>query len=213
MSSQQITPPTTEPLTIAAAKAIIRTDNDSAEHDAWLASLITTARQQVEHDTGRRLMTQTWRHQQHYWPREPYILLPTTPVQRIAAIEFNLEHTPDPLDAEATPEDPAETGYIPLTGADAGWLLSEDTATYQTLALLPSAAWPTEPLRPPGLVITYICGYATPPAPLVEAMAALLTYWYDNPEAAIASTAYKAEVGIMPFRYQTLIQPYIMWRR
>ena len=34
---------------------------------------------------------------------------------------------------------------------------------------------------------------------------------YDNPEAAIASTAYKAEVGILPLRYQELIAPFKLW--
>ena len=32
----------------------------------------------------------------------------------------------------------------------------------------------------------------------MEAIASLIAYWYDNPEAAIASTTYKAEVASCP---------------
>ena len=158
-------------------------------------------------------MPQTWLYGAMYWPREPYILLPQAPVQRVVSIEYTIDHTPDPLDAAAGPTNPPETGYIPLPFAQAGYTLDQRDSTYQAIRLQPGVTWPTDPLRLPGLNITYVCGYVQPPAPLIEAMGALIAYWYDNPEAAIASTVYKAEVGVLPLRYQTLIQPYVLWRR
>ena len=41
-----LTPPASQPLTLADAKAIIRTDDDSGDHDALIARLIDVARQQ-----------------------------------------------------------------------------------------------------------------------------------------------------------------------
>ncbi len=208
-----LTPPASQPLTLTDAKAIIRTDDDSSDHDALLTRLISVARQRVEQDTRRRLALQTWLYGCGYWPREPYILLPQAPVQHIVSIEYSVLHTPTPLDAAATPDDPAETGYIPLPYTTAGYMLDQQNSSYHALRLQPGVTWPAEPLDWYGLRIIYVCGYATPPEPLVEAMGALIAYWYDNPEAAIASTVYKAEVGVLPLRYQTLIQPYILWRR
>ena len=86
-----LTPPASQPLTLADAKAIIRTDNDSGDHDALLARLIDVARQRVEQDTRRRLMPQTWLYGAMYWPREPYILLPQAPVQRVVSIEYTID--------------------------------------------------------------------------------------------------------------------------
>ena len=76
--------------------------------------------------------------------------------------------------------------------------------------LADDAIWPTSALVYPGFKVTFACGYTTVPSELLEAMRALIVYWYENREAAIASTQYKAEVSELPLRYRDLITPYTL---
>lgn len=194
MNLTQVTPPAVEPFTVAEAKAMARTAISSSEHDALMARLITAARLQVESDTGRAIGLQTWRGAQLYWPRTPYLLLPACPLVSVESITY-------------------ATADGVQTMAPAGYVVRPSPHGYGQVALAAGAAWPASQLLYPGITINLTCGYQTPPPPLKEAIGALLVYWYDNPEAAIASTAYKAEVGILPLRYQELIQPFVLWGR
>ncbi len=60
MKAQLITPPATEPVTLADAKLHLRVETEMEEDDDLIAALIVTAREQAEHLTGLRLITQTW---------------------------------------------------------------------------------------------------------------------------------------------------------
>lgn len=59
MSLSLLVPPTAEPVTLAELKSHLRVDNTS--EDVALVSDIAAARDWIEHRTGTRLMTQTWR--------------------------------------------------------------------------------------------------------------------------------------------------------
>ncbi|HNL98397.1 MAG TPA: head-tail connector protein [Accumulibacter sp.] len=54
-----ISPPATEPITLAEAKAHLRVD--LTDDDALITALIVAARQYAESETGRSLITQSWR--------------------------------------------------------------------------------------------------------------------------------------------------------
>lgn len=58
MPLKLITPPATEPLTLAEAKLHLRVD--ASDEDTYITGLIQAAREKAEHDTGRSLITQTW---------------------------------------------------------------------------------------------------------------------------------------------------------
>lgn len=58
MPVRLITAPASEPVTLAEAKAQLRLD--TADDDTLVALLVRAAREQVEGDTGRGLVTQTW---------------------------------------------------------------------------------------------------------------------------------------------------------
>lgn len=60
-----LTPPTVEPVTVADAKLAARLDG--SHWDAIVAGAISAARQVAEHETGLRLMQQTWRHELADW--------------------------------------------------------------------------------------------------------------------------------------------------
>jgi len=52
-------PPQLEPISLSEARLHLRIDSDNTADDALIAVLITAAREQAEHETGRRLITQT----------------------------------------------------------------------------------------------------------------------------------------------------------
>lgn len=79
MQSYLLTPPTQEPMGIPEARAAIKADDD--RFDDQLPRAISAARAEAEHETGRRLMTQTWRYEFDDWPADDdYVpeLAPTT---------------------------------------------------------------------------------------------------------------------------------------
>lgn len=51
--------PAVEPVTLAQARAHLRIDDDNTAADTLITALIVAAREQCEHETGRRLITQT----------------------------------------------------------------------------------------------------------------------------------------------------------
>lgn len=192
METTIITPPATEPITLAQAKAYIRTTTTVEDQTDLITHLISAARKQVEEDTGRAIGTQVWKQSQGYWPHSRYRTLYACPVQAITTVTYTT--------ATATAVLPSDT-----------YRLVARENTFSSIQLKAGAKWPDEILLHPGLEITFTCGYTTVPQKLIEAMAALITYWYDNPEAAVASTEYKAEVGVLPLRYNDLIANYKLW--
>ena len=189
-----VTPASVEPFTVAEAKALARTAISSVEHDALVGRLITAARQKVEEDTGRAIGLQAWRGSQTYWPKSRYLTLPVCPLVSVQSLTYKTSAGVQTIDL-------------------AGCIVQAKPHHYGQIDLAAGGSWPTATLLYPGLTVEFTCGYATLPSALKEAIGALLVYWYDNPEAAIASTAYKAEVGVLPLRYHELIQPFKLWGR
>ncbi|MEB2847134.1 hypothetical protein GAO09_15560 [Rhizobiales bacterium RZME27] len=117
------TPPTAEPITLAETKAHLRLDD--GHEDALLASLIITAREHLERDTGLCLIAQTWRLCLDAWPRDGILKIVKYPVQAIqnvtvydhggAPVEVSLEE--HLLDGEGRParlwlRDPPTPGQV-----------------------------------------------------------------------------------------------------
>lgn len=109
MTYALITPPVAEPLTLAEVKAHLRLDG--SEEDALLTSLITTAREHLQRETGLCLLAQSWRLYLDRWPASSILRIVKSPVQAIqkivvydaegAAAEVSLEdHL---LDGESRP--------------------------------------------------------------------------------------------------------------
>lgn len=193
MNTHQITGPT-EPFTLDQLRVITRSDQDTAEQDALLLQLQTAARVFIERTIGRLLGAQTWRTYAMYWPQSNYFLLPSSPVTAIDYVQYQ-----------------TETGLETMPSSD--YVLQPHTNTYQAVQLQAGHTWPTAYLVTPGIMVTYSAGYDPIPQPLLEALSSLINYWFDNPEAAIASTAYKAETGILPMHFMELCQAYSLWRR
>lgn len=192
MNAILVAAPTAEPFTVAEAKALARTTISSVAHDALLTRLIATARKKVEDDTGRKIGAQQWQYSQAYWPKSRYLTLQVCPLISVQSVTYVTLGGTQTLNADA---------YTVQVRPD----------TFGKVSLNTGQTWPTATLLHPGLTVAYTCGHNPMPEQLKEAIGTLIVYWYDNPEAAIASTAYKAEVGVLPLRYQELIAPFKLW--
>ncbi|PWL19032.1 hypothetical protein DKP76_00150 [Falsochrobactrum shanghaiense] len=95
-----VTPPVTEPVTIADARAFLRISTQS--EDDILERLIKTARELVEAETGLALIDQTWRLRVDRWPRSGRLALFRYPVKAVTAV---VAYQPDGTAISFSPED------------------------------------------------------------------------------------------------------------
>lgn len=94
--------PAAEPVTLIEARLQCRTASDDSTEDARIQAYIVATRGMAEHETGQRLITQTWECVLDAWPASGCIILPQTPVQSVASVVYvNSAGTPITLAAEA----------------------------------------------------------------------------------------------------------------
>ncbi len=98
MSLILLTPPASEPVGLAEAKAHLKLD--TSDDDALVTSLITAARARSEWHSGRALVTQNWRLCLDDWPTDGIAEIPLPPlvsVQEVAVTNADgIRHTLDP---------------------------------------------------------------------------------------------------------------------
>lgn len=93
MTYALIAPPGAEPLALGQVKAHLRLDGD--DEDGLLQSLIVTARDHLERETGLCLLTQDLRLYLDRWPRDGVIPIARGPVQGIQTVTvFEADGTP-----------------------------------------------------------------------------------------------------------------------
>lgn len=94
-----VLPPKTEPLTLAEAKLALRVDG--SDEDAYIISLIKTARTGAEEYLRSSLITQEWQLQyDQYAPN--IIILPKSPVQDIKTVKIINQDWSEKLMLETT---------------------------------------------------------------------------------------------------------------
>lgn len=185
MSFSLLTPPAAEPLTLEQAKARLRISDSS--QDARLTHLIRSARQRVEGDTGRALITQTWLERRDRWDGDGRLCafatqfkLPKPPLIAIEAITiYAADDTP-------TEHDPAD--FFIDTLSEPG-----------RLALRPNGQFPPPGRDVGGIEIRFTCGYGTDPAdvpaPLVEAIGQLVEAMFEGGLEVGTPASVKALLG------------------
>lgn len=180
-----------EPLTTAEAKLFLRVD--SSTDDALIDVLVKAARQRVEQDTGRALISQTWTFSLDSAPSggRP-IVLPINPVASVTSI----------------------TSY---DTADASSVLSSsvyrlDAASSPArIVLRDGQSWPSG-LRPQtGVVVVFVAGYGASSSSvtdvgLIQAVRMLVEHWYAQRDLVATATV----VANVPMTYQYLIEPLIV---
>lgn len=179
--------PATEPVTLIEAKAHLRVV-DTAE-DTLIGTLISAARQHVENETGRALITQTYTLRLDSWPTVVY--LPRPPAISITSVAYT--------DAAGATHTLSTGAYALVPSSDPGQLIFNSD-------LLPADALAN--VAP--IAIAYTAGYgaaAAVPQALKQAMLLLLGHWYVNREAVVATGA-RTSMGETPLAVMALLAPY-----
>jgi uncharacterized phiE125 gp8 family phage protein len=186
-----ITPPEDEPLTTAQAKAHLRVI-DTAENDL-IDGLVAAARQFVEGEIGRALVSQGYNLRLPCWPS--VVFLPRSPVIAIDGVSYTdaagVEHE---LDADA---------YTLSAGFDPARL------TFNASLLPTDTLGDVQPV-----VISYTAGYgdaAAVPQTIKQALQLLIGHWYINREAVVATGA-RNTLSEVPLAVMALLAPYrLQW--
>jgi uncharacterized phiE125 gp8 family phage protein len=181
-----------EPISVAELKIHLRLDSN--DDDTALASLITTARLQIETALSLALINQNWTWTFDGWPRRASIELPISPVQSIT--DFTVAQREGPLTVPPS-------AYI-LDG--------------QGIAarLITKTGWPQPAVAALGIEIKFVAGFgplaADVPAPIRQAVLLLAAHWYGHRDA---SGPCEATTGILapgilplPIPINHLLTPY-----
>ena len=193
MIHRLLTPATVEPVTLAEAKVVCAVDADLTEEDAHIEHLIRSARHYVQGDLALygnplRLAQEGWLNGWGYWPRDSWFQLRIMPATAVTMVAYT------PVGGVLTEMDLADF-----------YLEAEQGRLFHI-----TGAWPGAVLGPTGVAVTFTAGYAPVDVPpdLKEAMLAMVAHWFENREAVVAGTEYRAEAALVPKRYDDLVKPY-----
>jgi uncharacterized phiE125 gp8 family phage protein len=168
MSLCLLSPPSTEPVTLADLKTHLKID--TGDEDGLLTTLITAARARAEWHTGRAFITQSWVLRLDHWPKNNIAEIPLPPLQSVSTIAVT---TGDNLRALLASSD-----------------YRVDTASEPGRVILPK---PPPNLRAQDcLEISFLAGYgAAAPASVAEAILQIAAelYTYRGDQSAIVSPA------------------------
>jgi uncharacterized phiE125 gp8 family phage protein len=178
----RLTGPAAEPVTVAEAKAHLRVD--LGDDDAMIARLIAAAREWVEAETGRAMLTQSWRLTLDDWPGRETVALVRPPVQAVTAVRT------------------FSTEGVASVWAGANYALSFG-AEPQALVRLVSA-WPSPGRAGAGIEIDMTCGYGAAasdvPAALRQAVLLKAAQLYERRGEEKGESPDAAWLLIAPFR-------------
>ena len=186
MPSILLAGPAVEPITLSEAKQFLRVEHD--DDDDIIAALIAGSRIQVETQTRRALITQSWRLTRDVWPAAGWVALLPVPVNT--------------LDAVRVSRSDGTTLALDL----AGFALDKSDAPAR-LSFVHGVP-PAPERRAAGIEIDITCGYgdagANVPEPLRHAIRLLVAHWYENRGIVAAG----GEVAVLPQSVAALIAPY-----
>lgn len=185
-----VTPPATEPVTLAEAKLHLRVDHTA--DDALITALITAAREAIEGETTRSLVATSWEKRFAALPLPgAALVLPRAPLLSVSAVTY--------IDAAGAEQTLAPATYA--VDAPAG-----PHAGFGKLRQAYGATWPTPRDEANAVRVAFTAGYATVPGALRAALLLVLGELYANREAAIAGAVIADNPAVArllaPFRMQ-----------
>ena len=199
--------PATEPVLIADERLHLRlttTGNGASPEvfshpdDSLVTNLIKAAREKIESDTGRALVTQTVKQYLDCWPGDGVIRLMRNPVQL------------------TSPETVVIT-YKDADGATQTWDTENYIVDYKSIpariTLEINKSFPTLRGLPNDVIIQFPAGYGAlgaVPESLIAALNILVGTWYENRES-VAGSFGGSELKIVPMGYEALIMTYKVW--
>lgn len=177
-------PPAAEAVTLAEAKAHLRVDG--ADEDALIAQLVTVAREHLERETGRVLISRPFRLCLDDWPADGVIRIDCGPVRTVTGVTV--------YDAEG---DPAAVSL-------ADHLLDGEAR--------PARLWLRDPTPPGralnGIEIDFIAGFGASGADVPDTLKRAMLTHVAAMFAVRAAGSVAAEAAAMPAGYERLIAPY-----
>lgn len=186
MWSARTAAPARNAVTLADARRQCRVDVN--DHDADLLRLIETAIAQVENDTRRGLITQTW--QARFDAFADALELPRGPLQAVDSVEY--------LDADGAEQTLAADQY-----RHESWRVPGRVTPAH------GVIWPCTQAVGGAVTVTYQVGFGdapeSVPAPLRAAALLLVAHWFENREV---STAAPGGLNEIPRGYEALTAPY-----
>jgi uncharacterized phiE125 gp8 family phage protein len=186
MPLELLTPPASEPVSLAEAKLHLRLDTDA--DDDLVTRLIAAARTRLEWHTGRAFLTQSWRQWLDAWPQTNCVEIALPPLRNLTQLTFHrADDTASDLDAS---------------------LYQLDSASEPArLMLKPTTNAPTNLRRLNAVSLTFTSGYGDDavdvPAPLREALLELVAHLYQHRGDAPAE---------LPLTVLALAEPYRIFR-
>ena len=158
-----ITPPTTEPVTLAAVKEHLRLEVADTTYDANLNDLIVAARTEAENFQNRAYMERTYDLALDYFPQMP-IRVPMPPLVSVESIKYT--------DEEGVITTLPDTDYI----ID---LISEPGR----IAFAKGKNWPSVSLQSVnGVVIRFVAGTGSATENVKLAIKFFVGFRFENPE-------------------------------
>lgn len=171
-------------------KLHLRVDDDITAEDTLIAVLTKAAREKIEIETRRALVTQTQVLRLDQFPlgSDEAIVVPNAPLQSVTSVQYVDEYgQTQTLDAAAyTADIYSEPGRIqPAYGYD----------------------WPLARIQPNAVTVTFVAGYApgtgsptdyaeNVPQGLKQAIKLLVGHWYENREASGPANMVKLPMAV-----------------
>jgi len=186
-----VTDATSEPVTLAEAKAFCRVD--ISDDDTLITSLIKSARRRVEKDTGLALLTQSWVAVYDRWPDQvaPGISGPwwdgvrDGPLSSLSS-QGVIEIPKRPFQAVTSIK--VRDAYGTFTTADPSIYFTEVSDLRGRVIRVLGQVWPIVVLAPSSAIeVAFAAGFdAAPntgvPDDLMHAVKIVVKHWYDNRE-------------------------------
>ena len=157
MSLRLNTAPASYPVTLEEAKLHCRVDDDA--DDTLVEGLIAAATDYVENYTGRAIVSQTWELVLDDF--SDAMMFPKGPVTAITSVKY--------IDADSVEQTVTSTNYTLDAASDPQWVVKASDYT-----------WPAVSDGVNNVIVRFVCGYATVPASIKQAILLLIGQWYDN---------------------------------
>lgn len=184
MNYRLVTGPATEPLTYAEVKAFLRLNDDSEQ--TFVTTLITIARQIVEGQTWRPLISQSWALQFDASELNLFISnVNKAPIISIDSVTY--------YDLNNSLQTLSPTLY--------------ETDIYGNPARVRLKSIPTVYDRMGALIVNFTCGYtnaAAVPQAIKQAMLLIIGHLYENRSDVLTGT----QINEMPLASRYLLEPY-----
>ncbi len=181
------TAPAVEPVSVDEAKLHLRIIG--SDENAYLEALIKAARQKVELDTGRALITQRWKAILDDFPGSRFIVLPKTPLSSVVSVKYY------------------NSSGVLTTISSADYLVHTAT-TPGAIELRSGLSWPVTREEAQAVEILFEAGYGAAGAAvehqLRHAIKFLVSHWFSVREPINLGTS----VSAVPQTYDFLTLPF-----